>query len=97
MRRRPESPDYPQYEEFRKMFGPRGVVRSSADGRVEDTGPLTRKRMETVDDEFLAETLKFYRSGQQRRQPFFVWFNATRMRMDSPETWSKNRWLRCLR
>lgn len=88
----PENPDYPQYEEFRKMFGPRGVIRSSADGRVEDTGPLTRKRMETVDDEFLAETLKFIDQANSEGKPFFVWFNATRMHVWThlkPE--SKNR------
>jgi arylsulfatase len=50
----PEHEDYPkesEYPEFRKKFGPRGVIRSYADGRIEDTGPLTKKRMETIDDE----------------------------------------------
>src|SRR5262245_1702917 len=48
----PEDPKYPKDPEFRKRFGPRGVIKSSADGRIEDTGPLTKKRMETVDQEF---------------------------------------------
>ena len=47
----PEHPDYPKSEEFKKKFGPRGVIKSTADGKIEDTGPLTRKRMETVDEE----------------------------------------------
>jgi arylsulfatase len=47
----PENPDYPKDPEFRKKFGPRGVIHSFADGRVTDTGPLTRKRMETFDEE----------------------------------------------
>jgi arylsulfatase A-like enzyme len=49
----PENEDYPKSPEFRKKFGPRGVIHSYADGKIEDTGPLTRKRMETVDREFL--------------------------------------------
>ncbi|MCV5735917.1 sulfatase-like hydrolase/transferase, partial [Escherichia coli] len=54
----PENVDYPKDPEFKKKFGPRGVIHSYADGKIEDTGPLTRKRMETVDGEFLeaAET-----------------------------------------
>ena len=55
----PEDPDYPKDPAFRKMFGPRGVIRSYADGRIEDTGPLTRKRMETADEEFIAAAKKF--------------------------------------
>src|SRR6187549_2228634 len=55
----PENPDYPKNPEFRKRFGPRGVIHSYADGKIEDTGPLTRKRMETVDEEFLAAALDF--------------------------------------
>jgi len=47
----PEDPDYPTDPAFRKMFGPRGVIHSYADGRIEDTGALTRKRMETADEE----------------------------------------------
>jgi arylsulfatase len=55
----PENPDYPKDPEFKKKFGPRGVIKSSADGTIEDTGPLTKKRMETVDEETLAGALDF--------------------------------------
>jgi arylsulfatase len=75
----PEHPDYPKGPEFRRKFGPRGVIHSYADGRVQDTGPLTRKRMETVDEEFLAVALDFIDRAQEAKKPFFVWFNATRM------------------
>ncbi len=75
----PEDPDYPQNPRFREQFGPRGIIRSSADGRVEDIGPLTRKRMETVDEEFLAASLDFMDQAHDQGKPFFVWFNSTRM------------------
>jgi len=75
----PEDPDYPQSPAFRKRFGPRGVIHSYADGRIEDSGPLTRKRMETVDEEFLAASLKFIDKAHTDGKPFFVWFNSTRM------------------
>ncbi|WP_116365122.1 arylsulfatase [Parahaliea mediterranea] len=75
----PEDPDYPQDEAFRKRFGPRGVIHSFADGRIEDSGPLTRKRMQTVDEEFLAASLDFIDRAHQAEKPFFVWFNSTRM------------------
>ncbi|MGI9326360.1 MAG: arylsulfatase [Pseudomonadales bacterium] len=75
----PEHPDYPQDPEFRKRFGPRGVIRASSDGKVQDTGPLTRKRMETVDEEFLAASLDFIDRAHDSKKPFFVWFNSTRM------------------
>jgi len=75
----PESPDYPKDPEFRKKFGPRGVLHSFADGKVEDTGPLTRKRMETVDEEFLAAARTFIDKQAKSGTPFFVWFNSTRM------------------
>jgi len=75
----PEHPDYPKDPAFKKRFGPRGVIHSYADGKVEDTGPLTKKRMETVDDEFLAATLKFIDKAHKNNKPFFVWFNASRM------------------
>jgi arylsulfatase A-like enzyme len=74
----PEHPNYPKDPEFRKTFGPRGVLRSkaNADGTqtVEDTGPLTKKRMETVDGEFLAATLDFIDRQKKADKPFFVWF-----------------------
>jgi arylsulfatase len=75
----PESPDYPKNPEFRKRFGPRGVLKTSADGKVTDTGPLTRKRMETVDEEFLAAALDFIDRQHKAGKPFFVYFNSTRM------------------
>jgi arylsulfatase len=75
----PENPDYPQDPAFRERFGPRGVMHSYADGRIEDTGPLTRNRMETVDEEFLEAAVGFIRDADSQDQPFFVWFNTTRM------------------
>jgi arylsulfatase len=75
----PEDPDYPQNQQFQQRFGPRGVIHSFADGRIEDSGPLTRKRMETVDEEFLAAALKFIDKAHSSDKPFFVWFNSTRM------------------
>ncbi|MHC4512267.1 MAG: arylsulfatase [Planctomycetota bacterium] len=75
----PEHPDYPKTEKFRKRFGPRGVIRSYADGRIEDTGPLTKKRMETVDDETVAAALDFIERQHKAGKPFFCWWNGTRM------------------
>jgi arylsulfatase len=75
----PEHPNYPKDPEFRKRFGPRGVIHSSADGQIEDTGPLTKKRMETVDEEFLSAGLDFIDRAHKAKKPFFVWFNSTRM------------------
>ncbi|HYN28696.1 MAG TPA: arylsulfatase [Dermatophilaceae bacterium] len=78
----PEHVDYPTEEEFpnfRASFGPRGVIHSWADGRMEDTGPLTRERMETIDDEVTAEALRFMREARDADQPFFIWFNTTHM------------------
>ncbi len=75
----PEHADYPKGAEFRKRFGPRGVIKSSADGKIEDTGPLTKKRMETVDEEFLAAGLDFMDRAAKAKKPFFMWFNSSRM------------------
>ncbi|MHA3979633.1 arylsulfatase [Halovulum sp. GXIMD14794] len=75
----PEHVDYPQSTEFRERFGPRGVIRSSADGEVEDTGPLTRKRMETIDEEVTAGAIDFMERAVEQEQPFFLWYNTTRM------------------
>ncbi|AMF96253.1 MULTISPECIES: arylsulfatase [Vibrio harveyi group] len=77
----PENEDYPKDPEFRKKYGPRGVIKSYADGRIEDTGSLTRKRMETVDDEFLDSALNFMERQVKADKPFFTWFNASRMHM----------------
>jgi arylsulfatase A-like enzyme len=75
----PENPDYPKDAAFKKRFGPRGVLKSTADGKVEDTGPLTKKRMETVDEEFLTAAKDFMSRQVKASKPFFVWFNSTRM------------------
>jgi arylsulfatase len=78
----PELPDYPnpeEYPNFRKKYGPRGVIHSTADGKIEDTGPLSKKRMETIDDESIAATKKFIREAVKSGEPFFVWWNGTRM------------------
>ncbi len=75
----PEGYFYPKDPEFRKKFGPRGVIRSSADGKIEDTGPLNTKRMETVDEEFLAAAKDFIDRQTKASKPFFCWFNSTRM------------------
>ena len=75
----PELPDYPKDPEFRKKYGPRGVIHSYSDGRIEDTGPLTKKRMETVDDETSAAALDFIQRQHEAGKPFFCWWNGTRM------------------
>lgn len=75
----PENEDYPKNPKFREEFGPRGVIHSWASGKIEDTGPLTKKRMETVDDETLAAALRFIDDASKEGTPFFVWWNGTRM------------------
>lgn len=75
----PEQRNYPQDPEFRKKFGPRGVIHSYADGKIEDTGPLTRKRMETIDEETASAAMDFMAKQVKAEKPFFVWWNATRM------------------
>ncbi|GGC79318.1 arylsulfatase [Chelatococcus reniformis] len=75
----PEQRTYPTDPAFRKAFGPRGVIRSSADGKIEDTGPLTKKRMETIDDETSAAAMDFMDRQVKASKPFFCWFNSTRM------------------
>jgi len=82
----PEDPDYPpedEFPEFRKRFGPRGVIHSWAneDGtqKIEDTGPLTRERMKTCDEEFRDSAMDFIKRQHDADTPFFVWFNTTHM------------------
>ncbi len=82
----PEDVDYPnpkEFPEFRKKFGPRGVLHCWADGKggqkIKNTGPLTKKRMETCDDEFLAGAKKFIKAAHKADEPFFVWFNTSHM------------------
>ena len=78
----PENEDYPdpeKYPNFRDTYGPRGVIQSYADGRVTDTGPLTKKRMETIDDETVAAAIDFIRRKDAEGVPWFVWWSGTRM------------------
>jgi arylsulfatase len=81
----PENEDYPgdmimaDGQTFAQKFGPRGVIHSYADGRVEDTGPLTKKRMETIDDETVAAALDFIKRQHEAGTPWFVWWSGTRM------------------
>lgn len=75
----PETYYYPKTPEFHEKYGPRGVIKSYADGRIEDTGPMTRKRMETADTEFVTAALDFIDSAHASDTPFFVWMNTTRM------------------
>jgi arylsulfatase A-like enzyme len=93
----PELPDYPKDPAYRAKFGPRGVLRCKATDRddptvdprfgkigkqtIEDTGPLTKKRMETVDDETSAAAIDFMKRQNGAGKPFFCWFNATRMHL----------------
>jgi arylsulfatase A-like enzyme len=91
----PENPDYPKDPRFRAKFGPRGVLKCKASDRddptvdpafgrvgkqvIENTGPLNTKRMETVDEEFLAAAKDFITRQQQAGTPWFCYFNSTRM------------------
>lgn len=75
----PEGYFYPKDPEFRKKFGPRGVLKATADGKIEDTGPLNTARMPTVDEEFLGGAKDFIQRQAKANKPFFCWFNSTRM------------------
>jgi len=91
----PESRTYPRDPRFREALGPRGVLRCKASDRddpthhprwgkvgkqtIEDTGPLTKKRMETIDDETSAAAIDFMQRQARANRPFFCWFNSTRM------------------
>jgi len=91
----PEDPQYPKMPEFKRRFGPRGALRCKATGiddptvdprfgkvgkqTIEDTGPITRKRMETVEQEFLNASLDFMERAVKANRPFFIWHNPTRM------------------
>jgi arylsulfatase len=84
----PESPDYPSekdFPDFRKNYGPRGVLHcwANPDGtqKIENTGPLTRKRMETIDDEFLNSAISWIKKQHQAGVPWFMWFNTTHMHL----------------
>ncbi len=77
----PEGYFYPKDPAFKKKYGPRGVIHSWANGKgkIEDTGPLNVARMPTIDEEFLDAAQNFIKKSVEDEQPFFVWFNTTRM------------------
>ncbi|MCK5069939.1 MAG: sulfatase-like hydrolase/transferase, partial [Desulfocapsa sp.] len=75
----PENEDYPKDPEFAKKFGPRGVIHSFAGGKIEDTGALTKKRMEIVDDETSDLAIGFIEQQVKADKPFFIWWSGTRM------------------
>ena len=79
----PEDADYPKDSAFKQRFGPRGVLHCWADGqggqKIEDTGALTKKRMETIDEEVTTHALAFIDKCHQEDTPFFLWFNTTGM------------------
>jgi arylsulfatase A-like enzyme len=76
----PEAPYWPKDDAaFLKAYNPRGVIKASADGKIEDTGPLTKKRMETIDDETTAAAIDFMGRQVKQKKPFFTWMNTTRM------------------
>ena len=79
----PELPDYPKDPEFKKRFGPRGVLDCVADGKggqtIKDTGPLTKKRMETIDEEITDRALAWMEKQAKANKPFFLWYNSTAM------------------
>ena len=79
----PENEDYPKNPKFKERFGPRGVIHSWAlpkgKQKITDTGPLTKKRMETIDDETIDAALDFIERAHKAGKPFYVWWNGTRM------------------
>ncbi len=75
----PETYYYPKDPEFRKKYGPRGVLHATADGKIEDTGPLTSKRMETIDEEVHTKAMDFLERQVKADKPVFMWYNSTRM------------------
>jgi arylsulfatase A-like enzyme len=76
----PERPYWPgNNPDFLKAYNPRGVIHSFADGKIEDTGPLTTKRMETIDDETTKACMDFVTKQAKAGTPFFAWMNFTRM------------------
>ncbi|MHC5541712.1 arylsulfatase [Singulisphaera rosea] len=93
----PELPDYPKDPAYRAKFGPRGVLKCKASDKddptveprfgkvgkqtIEDTGALTKKRMETIDDETSAAAIDYMKRRKASEKPFFVWYNATRMHL----------------
>ena len=79
----PESYYYPNDIVFRRKFSPRGVLHSWHDldsTQTEDTGPLTRQRMATIDEEILIFARRFIERAASQKQPFFVWVNSVNAR-----------------
>jgi len=93
----PELPDYPKDPAFRAKYGPRGVLDCKASDKddatvdprfgkvgkqtIVDTGPLTKKRMETIDDDVAARSADFIQRQSKAGKPFFVWVNFTHMHL----------------
>ncbi len=80
----PEQRTYPTEQDlpgFKKKYGPRGVLKTFADGRIEDTGPLNKKRMETIDDETSDAAIDYIQRQSKAGKPFFCWYNSTRMHL----------------
>ena len=76
----PEMPYWPKDDPaFLKVYAPRGVIHSFADGKIQDTGPLTIKRMQTIDDETTSACMDFMERQAKLGKPFFTWMNFTRM------------------
>jgi len=79
----PEHPDYFKDPALRKKYGTRGVIHAWADGKggqkIESTGPLNMKRMETVDEEVTRHAIRFMQDAKKAGKPFFLWWNSTRM------------------
>jgi arylsulfatase A-like enzyme len=91
----PELPDYPKDPKFKEMFGPRGVLDCVATDKddateeprwgrvgkqkVKDTGPLTKKRMETIDEEITDRAIAWMEEQAKAQKPFFLWYNSTAM------------------
>src|SRR5262245_22503786 len=96
-KKNPKRPDYPKDPAFKAKFGPRGVLKCMATDQedqavdprfgkvgkqtIQDTGPLTKKRMETIDDETNDAAIDFIRRQAQAKKPFFCWWNGTRMHL----------------
>lgn len=75
----PEHPDYFKDPKLKKLFGPRGVIKSFAGGKITDTGPLTIERMKTIDEEITKGAIDFMDRAVKADKPFFLWWNSTRM------------------
>lgn len=77
----PEHPEFPKDPEFRKKYGPRGIIHSFAGGKIEDLGPLTKKHMETFDNELAERAISYLDNAKKDGAPFFMYYNTTRMHL----------------